>query len=373
VVPFLDLIAQNKAIQPAVEAAIARVVESGEFILGSAVRDFESVFARYCGVRHAIACSSGTAALHMALIAAGVKRGDEVITTPMTFVATAAAIDYIGARPVFVDIEPATATIDPGRIERAVTPRTKAIMPVHLYGQTAEMETIAHIAKRFDLVVIEDAAQAHGAEYFGRRAGSMGAIAGFSFYPGKNLGAFGEGGIVVTDDDRHADTVRILRDWGQDRKYHHRLKGFNYRMDGIQGAVLGVKMRYIEGWTEARRKIAEWYRELLHGVDGIELPQERPGGRHVYHLFAVRTAARLREAVITGLWERGIATGLHYPVPVHLQPCFAELGYRRGDFPQAERHAEREFSLPIFPEMTPDIVREVAGALRTVMSDLGST
>src|SRR5260221_211614 len=237
-VPFLDLVGQYKELRAEIDPEIRRVLESGEFVLGKAVRAFETAFAEYCAAGHAIACSSGTAALHMALISAGIGRGDEVITTPMTFVATASSIDYVGAKPVFVDIEPATATMDPARIEPAITLRTKAIMPVHLYGQPADMDPISEIAERRNLLVVEDAAQAHGAEYQGRRVGGIGAISGFSFYPGKNLGAFGEGGMVVTNAAPHADTIRMLRDWGQDRKYHHRLKGFNYRMDGIQGAAL---------------------------------------------------------------------------------------------------------------------------------------
>jgi dTDP-4-amino-4,6-dideoxygalactose transaminase len=365
-VPFLDLIGQYRALRGEIDPAILGVLESGEFVLGKAVRDFEDAFARYAATRYALACSSGTAALHMALLAAGIERGDEVITTPMTFVATASAIDYVGARPVFVDIERDSATLDPARIEAAITPRTRAIMPVHLYGQAADMRAIDEIAARRNLLVIEDAAQAHGAEHHGRRAGSMGLLSAFSFYPGKNLGAYGEGGMIVTDAEPKADTVRMLRDWGQDRKYRHRLKGFNYRMDGVQGAILGIKLRHVERWTEARRQVAAWYREALVGLDDIELPIERPGNRHVYHVFAIRTPPARRDAMADGLRARGIATGLHYPIPVHLQPCFAELGHRVGDFPIAEAHAAAQLSLPIFPEMTAAMVDEVAAALRAV-------
>jgi dTDP-4-amino-4,6-dideoxygalactose transaminase len=368
-VPFLDLIGQYRALRGEIDPAILAVLDSGEFVLGKAVREFEASFAQYCDTRYAIACSSGTAALHMALLAAGIERGDEVITTPMTFVATVSAIDYVGAKPVFVDIEPGSATLDPARLEAAITPRTKAIMPVHLYGQTADMRAIEDIAARRNLLVIEDAAQAHGAEHHGRRAGSMGLLAAFSFYPGKNLGAFGEGGMVVTDADPQSETVRMLRDWGQDRKYRHQLKGFNYRMDGVQGAVLGIKLRHVERWTEARRQVAAWYRDALADLNAIELPVERPGNRHVYHVFAIRTAADRRDAIADALRARGIATGLHYPIPVHLQPCFAELGHRVGDFPIAERHAASELSLPIFPEMTEAMVDEVATALRSSLRD----
>ena len=292
--------------------------------------------------------STGTSALHLALLAAGIGAGDEVITTPFTFIATASAIDYTGAKPVFVDVDPVSLTLDPALIEAAITPRTKAILPVHLYGQPADMDPILAIARKHNLLVIEDAAQAHGAEYRGRRVGSIGDLACFSFYPGKNLGAYGEGGAVTTNNPEFAQRVRVLRDWGAERRYYHDLKGFNYRMEGMQGAILGVKMRYIEHWTEARRRHAARYTSLLAGSKAA-LPQAVDDRRHVYHIYAVRHAQR--DSLQSYLHDCGVATGIHYPIPVHLQRAFAELGYKTGDFPHAEQAANEVLSLPMFPEL----------------------
>lgn len=366
-VPSLDLNSQYRAIKREIDAAVMAVLASGEFVLGSHVEAFESDFAAYCGVKHAIACSSGTAALHLALAAFGIGRGDDVLTTPMTFIATAAAIDNAGAGPVFVDVEYGSAMLDPARIEAAITQATRAIIPVHLYGQCADMGPILEIAGRLGLAVIEDAAQAHGAEYKGRRAGKLGAIGCFSFYPTKNLGAYGEGGALVTDDDSLAQRLRLLRDWGQDRKYNHVLKGFNYRMDGLQGAILGVKLRYLDEWTSARREVAAWYAEELAGIRDIELPVELPGRRHVWHVYSIRMPAARRDAIFEELKRRGIGVALHYPTPLHLQPCFAELGHGPGSFPVAEQVAASVLSLPLYPEMTRDMVAEVASALAAVM------
>jgi dTDP-4-amino-4,6-dideoxygalactose transaminase len=367
-VPFLDLKAQYRAIKTDIDKAVIDVLESGQFVLGPAVDRFETAFAKTYGLKHAIACSSGTAALHLALLAAGIGRGDEVITTPMTFIATASAIDLAGAKPVFVDIEPDSALIDANRIAAAITPRTKAIMPVHLYGQCADMSAIQAIADKHGLIVIEDAAQAHGAKFGNICAGALGCMAAFSFYPGKNLGAYGEGGLVATGDDALARKLRMLRDWGQDRKYNHVLKGLNYRMDGIQGAILDVKMRHVAAWTEARRKVARWYAAALTGIPGLALPGEKPGRYHVWHVYGVLVAPERREAIMQALTERGIGVNLHYPIPVHLQPCFTELGHKAGDFPIAEHQGEAELSLPMFPEMTEAQVAEVADALRQIMS-----
>ena len=361
-VPFLDLKAQVAGIRGEVQAALDRVLESSAFVLGPAVADFERKFAPYAGARHAAGVSSGTSALHLALLAAGVGPGDEVVAPAMTFIATVSAIHYTGARPVLADVDPVRYTLDPAQIERALTPRTKAIMPVHLYGQAADMDPILAIARRRGLLVIEDAAQAHGAEYRGRRCGSIGDLAGFSFYPGKNLGAYGEGGAVTTNRDDFDKTVRILRDWGQTQRYHHDLKGFNYRMEGFQGAVLGVKMAHIEAWTEGRRRAAALYAEGLRGIAGVVAPREAEGARHVYHVYAV--LVKNRDAVQKKLNDAGVATGIHYPIPVHLQKCFSELGYRRGDFPVAERIGDEELSLPMFPELTAAQVEEVCRALR---------
>jgi dTDP-4-amino-4,6-dideoxygalactose transaminase len=360
VIPFVDLKAQYQSIKPEIDTAVIGVLESTQFVLGSAVAAFEKVFAPYCQAEHAMGVSNGTSALHLALLAAGVGRGDEVITTPFTFIASVSAIDYTGARPVFVDIDPSSFTIDPAKIEAAITPRTKAILPVHLYGRTADMDPILEIAKRHNLVVIEDAAQAHGAEYKGRRAGSMGDLGCFSFYPGKNLGAYGEGGAVTTNNPEYARKVRTLRDWGAERRYHHDLKGFNYRLEGVQGAVLGVKMKYIEDWTEARRTHAARYDELLKD-SAYDLPLTPAHLRHVYHVYAIRHPRR--DALQSLLTERGIGTNIHYPIPVHLQRCFAELGHKVGDFPHAERAANEVLSLPMYPEFQPQQQDQVIAAL----------
>jgi dTDP-4-amino-4,6-dideoxygalactose transaminase len=285
--------------------------------------------------------NSGTSALHLALLAAGVGPGDEVITTPFTFVATVAAIRYAGATPVFVDIEPDYFMIDAAKIEAAITSRTRAIIPVHLYGQPADMNPMLEIGRRRGITVIEDAAQAHGSEYYGRRCGSLAETATFSFYPGKNLGAYGEGGAVTTTRSDVARTCRVLRDWGQETRYEHRLKGFNYRMDGIQGAVLRVKLRHLEAWTEKRRQVARWYADSLD-PESVRLPKERPGCRHVYHVYVVRSADR--EALRDALARAGIQTGVHYPIPVHLQPAHSDLGHRPGDFPVAETVAREVLS-----------------------------
>ncbi|MQA28893.1 MAG: aminotransferase class V-fold PLP-dependent enzyme [Luteitalea sp.] len=360
-IPFLDLKAQYQSIKPEIDAAVSKILESSQFVLGEEVAAFESDFAAYCGTTHAVAVNSGTSALHLALLAAGVGPGDEVITIPFTFVATVSAICYTGATPVFVDVEQASLTMDPAQLEAAITPRTKAILPVHLYGQMADMDAILTVANRHGIPVVEDACQAHGAEYHGHRAGSLGVSGCFSFYPGKNLGAYGEGGIVVTSNDEHAKKIRMLRDWGQEKRYHHVLKGFNYRMDGMQGAILRVKLRYLEQWTEARRAHARQYNALLRG-SRLETPQELAGRRHVYHIYAVRTGQR--DQLQRLLQAEGVQTGLHYPIPVHLQEAHRDLGYHRGDFPQSEAAADQVLSLPMFPEMTPSRVEQVAVAAR---------
>jgi dTDP-4-amino-4,6-dideoxygalactose transaminase len=360
VIPFVDLKAQYQSIKPEVDAAIQGVLDSCQFTLGSEVFAFEKEFADYSGSVHGMGVNTGTSALHMALLAAGIGRGDEVITVPFTFVATVSAIDYTGAKAVFVDIDPVTFTMDATQLEAAITPRTKAIIPVHLYGQCADMDPILAIAKKHGLTVIEDACQAHGAEYKGRRAGSMGDMGCFSFYPGKNLGAAGEGGMVVTANPELARTVRMLRDWGAEKKYHHVLKGYNFRMEGIQGAILRVKLRHLEKWTEARRAAAKRYDQLLVGA-GVGLPRQMEYSRHVYHIYAVRS--QQREALQNALNSAGVQTGIHYPFPVHLLPAFADLGYQAGQFPHSERAANEVLSLPMFPELTVEQSREVSAAL----------
>jgi len=359
-VAFLDLKAQYHSIKPEIDAALARVLESGQFVLGAEVADFEREFAAYCGVSHCIALNSGTSALHLALLAAGVGPGDEVITVPFTFVASVAAIAYTGAQPVLVDIDARSFTIDPAAIETAISPRTKAILPVHLYGHPADMDPLMEVARRHSLVVIEDAAQAHGAKYKGRPVGSIGDLACFSFYPSKNLGAYGEGGAVTTGNAEFASTIRMLRDWGQDGKYHHVLRGFNYRMEGLQGAILRVKLRHLERWTEARRTIVGKYNQLLKGSK-VERPTEMPWARHVYHVYTLRT--NNRDVLQATLQKEGIQTGIHYRVPVHLQPAYADLGYTQHAFPQSEKAADEVLSLPLYPEMTDDQIQTVSQAL----------
>lgn len=360
-IPLLDLKAQYAAIRSEVEPAVLRVLASGHYVLGEEVARFEEEFAAYCGARHAIAVNTGTSALHLALLAAGVGPGDEVITVSFSFVATASAVCYTGARPVFVDVEPVTFTMDPAKLEASITPRTKAIMPVHLYGQMADMDAIKAIADKHGIPVIEDACQAHGAEYKQRRAGSIGVSGCFSFYPGKNLGACGEGGIVVTNDDEHAKTIRMLRDWGQEQRYHHALKGYNYRMDEIQGAILRIKLRHLETWTEARRVRADRYSSLFADSRSVSAPVAMMDRRHVYHVYAVRS--RDREHLQHSLRSEGIHTGLHYPIPIHLQKAHADLGYRAGDFPISEAAAREVLSLPIYPELTLRQVDQIAAAV----------
>jgi dTDP-4-amino-4,6-dideoxygalactose transaminase len=361
-IPFLDLKAQYLSIKPEIDAAVQKILDSTQFVLGDEVAGFEREFAAYSGAKHGIAVNSGTSALHLALLAAGVGAGDEVITIPFTFVATVSAICYTGAKPVFVDIDPVTFTMDPAQLERAITPRTKAILPVHLYGQMADMDAILAIANKHNIPVIEDACQAHGAEYKGRRAGSLGVSGCFSFYPGKNLGAYGEGGIVVTNNDEHAKTIRMLRDWGQEKRYHHVLKGFNYRMEGFQGAILRVKLRHLEAWTESRRERARQYDSLLAGSTVVNAPKQLADRRHVYHIYAVRSTDR--DALQKQLQADGVSTGLHYPIPVHLQVAHSDLGHKAGDFPHSEAAANEVLSLPMFPEMTAAQVDRVVAAVR---------
>ncbi len=314
--------------------------------------------------------NSGTSALHLALLAAGVGPGDEVLTVPFTFVATTAAICYTGARPVFVDIDPVSFNMNPALLEAALTPRTKAIVPVHLYGQPADMDPIVAFARKHNLVVIEDACQAHGARYKGRRAGSLGDMACFSFYPGKNLGAYGEGGCVVTNSADYTRTIRMLRDWGQEKKYHHVLPGFNYRLEGLQGAVLNVKLPRLDEANARRSTRAALYNQLLSG-SGVRTPATAPETTsHVFHVYAIRVADR--EQLQHDLTAAGVQTGIHYPIPVHLTEAYSSLGYRKGDFPESERAAAEVLSLPMFPELTEDQVLEVADAVTNAMRGAAS-
>ncbi len=359
-IPFVDLKAQYRSIKPEIDAAVMKTLDDCAFVLGPEVAALEQSFADYCQTEHAVGVNSGTNALFLGLLAAGIGAGDEVITVPHTFIASASAIHYTGAKVVFCDIDPVTYTMDPDALEAAITPRTKAIVPVHLYGQMADMDPIMAIAKKHDLIVLEDAAQSHGAEYRGRRAGSIGDIAGFSFYPGKNLGAAGEAGMTVT---RRADwtrKLRMLRDWGAEQKYHHDIIGYNMRMEGLQGAVLRVKMKYIEQWTQARRAAANRYHQLFDG-SGVQIPVEAEDRRHVYHVYVIRTPERQRW--IDALQSAGVATGIHYPFPLHRLKAFEFLGYREGEFPHAEKAAAEVLSLPMFAEITRAQQETVADAV----------
>lgn len=363
-IPFVDLKVQYRSIKEEIDTAVLAVLDKTQFILGDEVKAFEEEFAAYSGAKYGLGCSSGTSALHLALVATDIGPGDEVITVPYTFVATVSAIQYAGATPVLVDIDPDSYTMDPEKLEAAITPRTKAIMPVHLYGQPADMDPILKIAKKHGLLVIEDAAQAHGSEYKGRRAGGLGRMGCFSFYPGKNLGAYGEGGMVVTDDEALVEKLRILRSWGESKRYYHDLKGFNYRMDGIQGAVLRVKLRYLEKWTEQRREHAALY-DRLFADSSVITPPVKPYSRHVYHVYVLRVTDR--PAVERALTEAEIQYGIHYPVPVHLQKAYRDLNLPEGSFPVAEKVAGEVISLPVYPELTDGqiefVVRTVKGAL----------
>jgi dTDP-4-amino-4,6-dideoxygalactose transaminase len=360
-IPFVDLRSQYRQIQQEVDPAVLAVMQRGDFILGGAVAEFEREFAAYCGVKHCVGVDSGYSALELIIRAYDIGPGDEVITAANTFIATTLAISNTGATPVLVDCDPQTYNIDVTQIEAAITPRTKAIMPVHLYGQTADMDAIQAIARRHGLLVFEDAAQASGARYKGRMAGSLGDAAAFSFYPGKNLGAYGDGGAVTTNDAAIAEKVRLLRNIGQKVKYYHEVKGFNHRLDTIQAAVLRVKLPHLNDWNASRRRAAAKYAELLADLP-IVTPTTADYAEHIFHLYVVRLADR--DALMETLKDKGIASGLHYPIPIHLQPAYAELGYRRGDFPVTEAYAEEIVSLPIFPELDDEKVAYVAEAVR---------
>ncbi|MBM3130851.1 MAG: DegT/DnrJ/EryC1/StrS family aminotransferase [Chloroflexi bacterium] len=359
--PLVDLQAQYAAIKPEIDAAIQRVIGNTSFILGKEVSEFEKNFAAFCRAKHCVGLDSGTAALHLALLLCDVKLGDEVITTTHTFVATAESISVIGARPVLVDIDPRTYNLDPRAVERAITPRTRAIIPVHLYGQPAEMDPILEIARQHHVRVIEDAAQAHGAEYRGKRAGSMGDLACFSFFPSKNLGAYGDAGALVTNDDDLAARARLLRDHGRRDKYEHLVVGYGYRLDALQAAILGAKLTHLDAWNVRRRAIADYYTELLTNSKVVP-PYVPPHISPVYHIYAIRS--KTRDALKQHLKARGIETGIHYPIPLHLQPVYANLGYARGDFPNAEQAANEELSLPMYPELTDAHVGMIADAVK---------
>lgn len=364
-IPQADLKAQYQTIKDEVHAAITKIIESTQFVRGSASKEFEASFAKYCETEHAVGVANGTDALMLALRALGVREGDEVITSAFTFTATAEAIYWVGAKPVLVDIDPDYYTLDVEKVRAAVTDKTRAIIPVHLYGHPADMDPILEVAKQHDLKVLEDAAQAHGARYKGKKAGSMGHAATFSFYPGKNLGAYGDAGGVVTNDAKVADSTRALGDHGSVRKYENEFMGFNSRLDGIQAAVLNVKMKYIDEWTRRRREIAAFYNDALADVDGIETPRESSWAECVYHLYVIQVDDR--DQVKQKLNAAGIGAAIHYPRPLHLQKAYDFLGLGRNTFPVAERAGDRVLSLPNYPEMTEEMVERVVAEVEGVV------
>lgn len=366
-VPFLDLKAQNNSIMSELREALAPVIENAEFILGPATEGFEKDFAAYIGTKECVGLNNGTSALHMALQALELGPGDEIITTPHTWISTSWAISYVGATPVYVDIDPESYNLDPTRVEAAITDRTKAILPVHLYGQAADVVTLKAIAEKHGLLLIEDTAQAQGAILAGQRLGSIGDVGCFSFYPGKNLGAFGEAGAIVTNDAELAARIRRLRDHAQDGRHHHVELGFNTRMEGIQGAVLQVKLRHIDRWNEMRRQHALRYHENLAGIKGIKLPVCTQPEAHVWHLFVVQVESMEREAFRSHLADQGVATAVHYPTPVPYQPVYQSLGYQQGAFPVAEQVMSRCVSLPMFPELTNEQIDYTTQAIRKVL------
>lgn len=368
-VPFVDLGEQHKGITDELRQVFMRVLERSSFILGPEVHQFEENFATYLDVPYCIAVNSGTAALHLVLLALGIGPGDEVITVPNTFIATAEAISAVGATPVFVDVDPVSYTMNPAAVEKAITSKTKAILPVHLYGQTADLDPLLATAKRHNIALVEDACQAHGATYKGKKAGTLGIAGCFSFYPGKNLGALGEGGAVVTHDPALAEQIKMLRDHGSVRKYEHRVPGFNFRLEGLQGGFLAVKLNHLDKWNEHRIRAAKKYGELLADAELI-LPQEMPYGKHVFHLYVIQSDCR--DALRERLSAAGIETGLHYPIPLHLQEAYSYLGLKAKSFPVSEQLSQQIVSLPMHPGITDEQIEYVASVLKESLRCLKS-
>jgi dTDP-4-amino-4,6-dideoxygalactose transaminase len=360
-VPFVDLRSQHQQLSSELQAAFARVMDRSSFILGEEVAQFEKEFAAYIGSPHAVGVASGLDALRLSLTALGVGEGDEVLVPANTYIATALAVSACGARPVLVDAEERTFGLDPRKTQEAITPRTKAVIPVHLYGQPCDIDAIMSIAARANLFVVEDACQAHGARTTGRACGTIGDAGCFSFYPSKNLGAAGDGGMVVTKRPELAERLKLLRDYGQERKYHHAVKGLNSRLDGLQAAILRVKLPYLDRWNQRRAEHAAQYADALARVSEIRLPAEIAAPEHVYHLYVVR--ARARDGLMKHFGERGIQCGIHYPIPIHLQTAYADLGYSRGSFPLTERLAEEVVSLPMYPELNREQIDTIASAV----------
>lgn len=366
-VNFLDLKAQYAGIKEEIDQAIQNVLDSSAFAAGPFVKTFEENFARAHGVKYCVGVSSGTAALHATMMALGIKSGDEVIMPTNTFFATPEAVSLNGARPVFVDCEPDYYNIDVGQIEKAIAPKTRAVIAVHLYGQPARMERIKEVVEKNNLLLIEDCAQAHIAQLNGKFVGSLGVCGCFSFYPGKNLGAYGEGGAVVTNDETIYNKIMMIRDHGMAQKYHHDLIGHNYRMEGFQGAILDIKLKYLSKWTDIRRANADLYRRNLADCDQIVVPDEMPGCKHVYHLFVIRTGKR--DELQNHLKDRQIYTGIHYPIPCHLQKAYDHLGYEKGDFPISEEYADQILSLPMSEQLTEDEIKYTCDTIKEFFAD----
>jgi len=367
-VPLLDLAPQHRALRQDILRAVEEVLDSQHFILGPVVERFEAACASYCRVPHALGVSSGTDALLLALMALGVGPGDEVITSSFSFFATAGSVARLGARPVFVDIDPATFLCDLDRMEERIVPRTKALLPVHLFGQCADLDRLEEMSRRHRVALVEDAAQALGAEWRGRRAGSVGDAGCFSFFPSKNLGGAGDGGLVTTRDPDLADRMALLRNHGARPKYFHERVGGNFRLDALQAAILDVKLPHLDRWTEARQRNAAFYREALEDLESrglLALPAERPGGRMIYNQFTIRVPGGRRDALRRHLADRGVGTEIYYPRPLHLQRCFADLGYREGDLPEAERASAEALSIPVHPDLSPDQREHVAESIRS--------
>lgn len=365
-VKFIDFIDQYEAIKEAMEVGLKKVFAKGDFILGQEAKDFEKEFANYCGVSYGVGVNSGTDALYLALASVDIDVGDEVILPTFTFIATALCVSYTGAKPVFVDIEEETCNMDPRKLESAITNRTRAVIPVHLYGQPANMGEIHKITKKHNIVVVEDAAQAHGAAYQGQRVGSLGGVGCFSFYPTKGLGAFGDAGMIVTNDQTIYEKAAMLRDYGRRNRYEHRVKGYNSRLDTIQAVILSAKLKHLDEWNRMRQAHAKYYGELLKNVDGVKAPIIQKDRTHVFQTFAIRV--KNRDVVYEEMQKRGIGVLIHYPIPLHLQEAYADLGYKRGDFPVAERLAEEVLSLPMYPHMKKEQITYVCETLKEVVA-----
>ena len=363
-ISFVDLKRQYISIKDEIDPAIKKVIDNASFILGKDVEDFEKNFASYCQTKYCVGVSSGTDALHLALRALNIGSGDEVIVPANTFIATALGVSYTGATPVLVDCNTHDYNIDVAKIEGAITARTKAIMPVHLYGQPADMSPILDIAKKHNLNVVEDACQAHGAEYIGKKCGSLGTIGCFSFFPGKNLGAYGDGGAVTTNDPEIDEKIRLLRDYGQKKKYHHELKGFNNRLDAMQAAILNTKLRHLDKWNNQRRKNAKLYNELLANAERIITPVEREDTKHVYHLYVIRS--KIRGRLAEHLQSKGISVGIHYPIPIHMQKAYLDVGYEKGSFPVTEEYSGTILSLPMFAELNEEEIKYIVQNIKAV-------